>query len=101
MRFQESETCHKNGITKNACPYQNKFGEKRSGIVTTAEYDRVYTIRASLSEPHTSVIALRKCVRIYLCLSGPTTYRNFQMSAFKYFTMIACDVHADVYTLAT
>ena len=45
---------------------------------------------ASLSEPHTSVTALRKYVCIYactnVCLFGPTTYRKFQMSAFKYFT---------------
>ena len=36
-----------NGTTKNACQYQNKFGEKSqsmSGIVTTVEYNRVYII---------------------------------------------------------
>ena len=36
-----------NGTTKNACPYQNKFGEKilnMSGNVTAAEYNRVYII---------------------------------------------------------
>ena len=42
-------------------------------------------IGASLSEPHTSVTALRKCVCVSACLFGPTTYRKFQMSAFKYF----------------
>ena len=36
-----------NGITKNECPYQNKFGEKSqsmSDIVTTVECNRVYMI---------------------------------------------------------
>ena len=47
-------------------------------------------IGASLSRPHTSVMALCKCV--YLCLFvclllGPTTYHKFQMSAFKYLTI--------------
>ena len=51
-------------------------------------------IGASLSEPHNSVTVLRKCVCIY---AWTTTYRKFQMSAFKYFMMIACHVHADVY----
>ena len=32
---------------------------------------------ASLSEPHTSVPALRMRVCIYACLLGPTTYRKF------------------------
>ena len=54
-------------------------------------------IGASLSEPHTSMTAMRKCVCIYACLFGPTTYCKFQMSTFKYFTMIACHVHADVH----
>ena len=34
-----------NGTMKNAYPYQNKFGEKTqnmSGIVTTAEYNKLY-----------------------------------------------------------
>ena len=31
----------------------------------------------SLSEPHTSVTALRTHVCIYACLFGPTTYRKF------------------------
>ena len=29
---------------KNACPYQNKFGENISGTVATAKYSRVYGI---------------------------------------------------------
>ena len=36
-----------NGTMKNACPYQNKFGEKIqniSGTVTTAKYSRVCSI---------------------------------------------------------
>ena len=36
-----------NDTRKNACPYQNKFEEKgqnMSGIVTTAEYNRVVYI---------------------------------------------------------
>ena len=61
-------------------------------------------IGASLSEPYTSVTALWKCVCIYACtfvrLFGPTTYRKFQMSTFKYFTMIACLVHAVTCTSA-
>ena len=34
-------------------------------------------IGASLSEPHTSVTALRTRVSIYLSVYGPTTYRKF------------------------
>ena len=34
-------------------------------------------IGASLSEPHTSVTALRRRVSIYLSVYGPTTYRKF------------------------
>ena len=34
-------------------------------------------IGASLSEPHTSMIALRMRVCICLCLLGPTIYRKF------------------------
>ena len=34
---------------------------------------------------------------MFVRLFGQTTYRKFQMSAFKYFTMIACHVNADVY----
>ena len=49
-------------------------------------------IGVSLSEPHASVTALHKCVCTFACLLacflGPTTYRKFQMSAFKYFTKI-------------
>ena len=56
-----------------------------------------HLIGAHLSEPHTSVTALQKYLCLYVCLFGPTTYRKFQMSAFQYFTMIACHVHADVY----
>ena len=41
---------------------------------------------ASLSEPHTSVTALR-CVCMYLCLDWPLNYK-FQMSAFKCFTKV-------------
>ena len=48
-------------------------------------------IGASLSEPHTSGTALRKCVNIrtYVrpCLLA-AIYRKFQMSTFKYFTKI-------------
>ena len=43
-------------------------------------------IGTSLSEPHTSMTALRTRVCIWL---WPTTYRKFQMSAFKYFTKIS------------
>ena len=46
----------------------------------------VKLIGASLSKLHTSVTALHTCV----CILGPTTYCKFQMSAFKYFTMIEC-----------
>ena len=56
----------------------------------------VIIIGASLSEPHTSVTALSTCVCIYACLLGPTTYREFQMSAFK-ILIFHCDVHADEY----
>ena len=34
-------------------------------------------IGASLSEPHTSVTALRTRVCMLVCLFGPTTYRKF------------------------
>ena len=49
-------------------------------------------IGTSLSEPHTSMTALHTCVCIWL---WPTTYRKFQMSAFKYFTkiVISCVKH--------
>ena len=33
-----------NGTMKNACPYQNKFGENMNGTVATAKYSRVYGI---------------------------------------------------------
>ena len=52
----------------------------------------VFVIGASLSEPHTSVTASRTRVSIY----GPTTYRKFKISAFKYFTMIECSRLTDV-----
>ena len=42
-------------------------------------------VGASLSEPHTSVTALRTRVCMLVGLFGPTTYRNFEMSAFKIF----------------
>ena len=42
-------------------------------------------IVASLSEPHTSVTALRICVYMFACLLGPITYHKFEMSAFIYF----------------
>ena len=45
-------------------------------------------IGVSLGEPHTSVTALRTCMCMFACLLGPTTYRKFQMSAFKYFMKI-------------
>ena len=45
--------------------------------------------------PHQHGCIAEVCV--YACLFGPTAYRKFQMSAFKYFTMIACHVHDDVY----
>ena len=45
---------------------------------------------ASLSEPHTSMTALRKRVCMLVCLFGPTTYHKFYMSTFKYFTMMEC-----------
>ena len=41
-------------------------------------------IEMSMSKPHTSVTALPAC------FLEPTIYRNFQMSAFKYFTKIEC-----------
>ena len=47
---------------------------------------REKVVRASLSEPHTSVPALSTC--IYLRLFEPTIYRKFQMSTFKYFMKI-------------
>ena len=54
--------------------------------------ERNATFGASLSEPHTSVTALHMhaCIylSIYLCLFGPTTYCKFQISTFKYFTII-------------
>ena len=49
-------------------------------------------IVASLSGPHTSVTALRKCV--YLCLLGPSTYRKFQMKHIQIF-----HIHANCRTL--
>ena len=60
---------------------------------------KCFLIEASLSEPHTSVTALHTCVCMlvgwFVGLFGPTTYRKFQMSAFKYFTTIECPrVHA-------
>ena len=45
-------------------------------------------IGASLSEPHTSVTALRTHVCIYACLLGLTTYSKLYMSVFKYSTKI-------------
>ena len=47
-------------------------------------------VGVSLSEPHTSVTALHTSVCMLVGLFGPTTYRKFLMSAFKYFTMIEC-----------
>ena len=50
----------------------------------------LWIIGASLSKPHTSVTALRKCVCMYLAMDRPLTV-NF-MSAFKYFTKIDIDI---------
>ena len=44
--------------------------------------------KASLSEPHASLTALRMCVCIYLSMLRSTTYRKSQMSTCKYFTKI-------------
>ena len=41
-------------------------------------------IGVSMSEPHTSVTALRTRVCMLVGLFGPTTYRKLQMSAFKH-----------------
>ena len=40
-----------------------------------------------IGEPHTSVTALSMCVCVSI-LFGPTTYRKFQMSTLKFFTMM-------------
>ena len=48
-----------NGTMKNACPYQNKFGEKIqniSGTVATAQFSRVYSIN------------LYMCLLIHTCI---------------------------------
>ena len=45
--------------------------------MTSTKRSRFKLIGASLSEPHTSVTSLCKCVCIYACLLGPTTYRKF------------------------
>ena len=52
-------------------------------------------IGVRLSEPHTSMTALRTrmcmLVGLFVGLFGPTTtYRKFQMSAFKHITIIEC-----------
>ena len=52
------------------------------------QLELINIIGVSLSEPHASVTALHMCVCMFACLLGPTTYRKFQMSAFKYFTKI-------------
>ena len=59
-------------------------GEKKSLVYTVRTCN---LIGASLSEPHTSVTALRTRVSIYLSMDRPPTF-IFYISAFKYFTMI-------------
>ena len=70
--------------TRLSCqsPTHRKSG---STIISTLRNSSMHIIGASLSEPHTSGTALRKCVN--MCLLA-AIYRKFLMSAFKYFTNI-------------
>ena len=51
--------------------------EKEPNVSWMIKFD--YIFGASLSKPHTSVTALRKCVYLSMlvCLFGPTTYLKF------------------------
>ena len=44
-------------------------------------YTNSCIIGTSLSEPHTSMTALRTCMCMFACLLGPTTYYKFQVNA--------------------
>ena len=69
--------------------------EKRLKTIQQKFTDDEYSLgRAWASPTLTWLHCGSVCVSICACLFGPTTYHKFQMSTFKYFTMIACQVHA-------